>query len=80
MRRAVWGLVILLGILHYDFWWWDDRSLVFGVLPIGLAYHLAFSVAAGLTWALVIRFAWPDRVEAWADEVDEAGRAGDPAS
>lgn len=79
MRRFVWGLVILLGILHYDFWWWGDRSLVLGILPIGLAYHLAFSVAAGVVWALVIRFAWPERIEAWADQPDQpAGTGGSP--
>jgi len=69
MNRVAWGLVILLALLHYDFWFWDDPTLVFGFLPIGLAYHAMFSLAAGGVWALVVFYAWPERVEAWADEV-----------
>ncbi len=68
MTRVVWGLVLLLAVVHYDFWYWDDRSLVFGFLPIGLAYHALFSVACGVVWALAVRFAWPAELEAWADE------------
>ncbi len=75
MRRFVWFLVIALAFLHYDFWYWDDRTLVFGFMPIGLAYHAGFSLAAGLVWLLAVRFAWPANLEAWADEVDDAAAA-----
>jgi len=68
---VAWGLVVLLGVLHYDFWYWGDRTLVLGFMPVGLAYHAAFSLAMGLTWWLVVRFAWPVRLEEWAE--------GDPA-
>ena len=68
MNRVAWGLVILLGILHYDFWYWGDQTLVFGFLPIGLGFHAAFSVAAAIAWALVVKFAWPTHLEEWADE------------
>ena len=47
--RSAWLLgaaVLVMAILHQDVWFWDDRSLVFGFLPIGLAYHVAFSIAA----------------------------------
>jgi len=58
--------VILVLLLHQDFWLWKDRSLVLGFLPVGLAYHIGFSCLAALTmWALV-RFAWPTELE---DEV-----------
>jgi len=54
------GMVGALVVLHHDLWLWDDPTLVAGFLPIGLAWHGAFSfVAAGLWW-LVIRFAWPE--------------------
>ncbi len=69
-RKTVWVLVAVLAVLHYDFWYWDDRTLVFGFLPIGLAYHAVFSLAAGLVWYLAVRFAWPEELEAWADETD----------
>ncbi|MDP6988981.1 MAG: hypothetical protein QF903_05845 [Planctomycetota bacterium] len=73
MRRFVWFLVVVLAIAHWDYWNWNDRGLVAGFLPVGLAYHAAFSVAAGATWALVARFAWPAGIERWASEGDGAG-------
>jgi len=77
MRRLVWALVALLAIVHWDFWYWDDRTLVFGFLPIGLAYQALFSLACGLTWWLAVRFAWPGELEEWAAAGDEApGGAG----
>ncbi|MBX3745305.1 MAG: hypothetical protein KF833_08330 [Verrucomicrobiae bacterium] len=75
-RRVIWGIFALLFILHHDFWWWDDRSLVLGVVPIGLAYHGMFSVAAAMLWAAATRFAWPGEIEAWAEHPvtgDEGG-------
>ncbi len=69
---------VVLGILHQDFWWWEDTSLVFGFLPVGLAYHAGFSVAAALLWAAAVKFAWPRRLEEWADESGE-GRGGENA-
>lgn len=69
-RKTVWALVAVLAVLHYDFWYWDDRTLVFGFLPIGLAYHALISILAGVVWFLAIRFAWPSELEAWADDGD----------
>jgi hypothetical protein len=74
-RKLVWFLVLALFVLHQDFWWWDQRTLILGFLPIGLAYHAAFSLAAAVVWALAIRFAWPASIEAWA----EHGEDGDTA-
>lgn len=79
MKRVAWGLVIALAVLHHDFWLWSDRSLVLGILPVGLAYHMGISIAAGLVWALVIRFAWPERVEEWAAEGQAGAGAGPEA-
>lgn len=67
-RRWIWLAVMVLFVLHHDWWWWSDRHLVFGFLPIGLAYHAVFSLAAALLWVTAIRFAWPAELEAWADE------------
>ena len=72
--KLAWGFILLLGILHWDFWFWDDRSFVFGFLPIGLAYHALFSIAAGVVWASAVKFVWPSDLEAWADEFDEPPR------
>jgi hypothetical protein len=67
-RRLVAVLAAALFVLHQDFWWWDNRTLVFGFLPIGLFYHAMFSLSAGLLWALANKVAWPEHIEEWAAE------------
>jgi len=57
-------LVAAVYLLHQDFWFWRDaRPLVFGVLPVGLAYHAAYSVAAALLLWLLVKLAWPSHLE-----------------
>ncbi|XAM00188.1 DUF3311 domain-containing protein [Phycisphaeraceae bacterium D3-23] len=67
-RYTIWIAALLLFVLHQDFWNWGNRSLVFGFMPVGLAYHAGYSVAAALLWAAAVRFAWPSDVEAWAED------------
>lgn len=74
-NKAIWIIFVLLFFLHQDFWNWDNRGLVFGFLPVGLAYHAAFSLAAALLWASAVKWAWPSDVEAWADESNDEGEA-----
>jgi hypothetical protein len=67
------GLVLatlVLYALHQDFWFWGQaRPLVFGFLPVGLAYHAAYCVVSSLLmWRLVLR-AWPQHLE---DEAEAA--------
>ena len=66
------GIIIIvflvLAVLHQDFWNWDKKDLVFGFMPIGLAYHALYSIVAATFWALVVIFAWPKKLEDWADE------------
>jgi hypothetical protein len=60
--------VATLYVLHQDIWFWRTaRPLVFGFLPVGLAYHAGYSVAASLVLALLVRFAWPAHLEADAE-------------
>ena len=66
----VWIAATVLFVLHQDFWWWDSRALVFGFLPVGLAYHAVYSIAAACLWAMAVRFAWPAHIEQWADHDD----------
>jgi len=57
-------LVLLLYALHQDLWFWHEaRPLVFGVLPIGLFYHAAFTVATSLVLALLVKLLWPASLE-----------------
>ena len=80
MKQLVWALVGVLALAHYDFWYWSDRTLVFGFMPIGLFYQAMISVAAGVLWAMVVKFAWPGWIEEWAESGDsEAGQEQDPA-
>jgi hypothetical protein len=74
-RRWIWLVAIALFLVHHDFWWWDDTTIVFGFLPVGLAYHVGYSLAAAALWALVIKFAWPAHLEEFA-----AGRQDDAKS
>ena len=37
----------------------------------GLAYHAAYSLVAATFWAIVMKFAWPTRLEEWADEPND---------
>jgi hypothetical protein len=59
MKKAIYGLLIVLTILHQDFWLWYNNSLIFGFLPIGLAYHVMYTIAVAIVWALLVKFAWP---------------------
>lgn len=77
MKKVVWGLVVLLIIMHQDFWFWDDRTLLFGFMPIGLAYHAGISLAAAFTWFLATIYCWPkelaDAKPVTSSEVSEEG-------
>ena len=63
----VWILFAVLFVLHHDFWWWNDRGLVLGFMPVGLAWHVLFSIAAAGLWLLALKFAWPQHIEEWAE-------------
>ena len=73
MKKVVYGLVVLLAIIHQDFWWWDNKTLVFGLMRLGLFYHALFSCMAAGVWAMAIKWAWPSEIEEWAESVDEQG-------
>jgi hypothetical protein len=64
-------MVISVYVLHQDFWLWNDRTLVFGVLPIGLAYHAGYAIVAACMMALLVRFAWPAELEESVPESSE---------
>ncbi len=71
MKKTTVAIVfVILMVLHQDFWNWDKADLVLGFMPIGLAYHAGYSLVAALFWALVVKFAWPTKLEEWADRED----------
>jgi hypothetical protein len=53
-------LVAALYLLHQDLWFWRvARPLVFGVLPIGLFYHVAYTLVTSLLLWVLVRMLWP---------------------
>jgi hypothetical protein len=73
MKTFLWILIAILIVAHQDFWYWTDDTLAFGFLPIGLAYHMGISTAAGIVWFLMVNLAWPKQL----DEIDTG--AADPS-
>ena len=70
MNRLLIAVAITaLYLLHQDFWFWREvRPLVFGFLPVGLAYHAVYCLAVtALMWALT-RIAWPSHLESSAPD------------
>jgi hypothetical protein len=66
VKNRVFWIVVIAGLyaLHQDLWFWRSaRPLIAGFLPVGLAYHALYCVAAsGLMWALTA-YAWPSHLD-----------------
>ena len=65
MRHALLTAVVAaVYVLHQDLWFWHSaHPILFGVLPIGLTYHVVYSiVVAGVMW-LLVRYAYPTHLE-----------------
>ena len=56
-------MVVVVYLLHQDYWNWSDKTLVFGVLPKGLAYHAGYSILAAIMMAILVKYAWPSHIE-----------------
>ena len=69
--------ILALYLLHQDFWFWRASApVVLGFLPVGLFYHVCYTlVISALMWALV-KYAWPSRLDERAGEW-ESGRVGE---
>jgi hypothetical protein len=67
-RTGLAAIVLAMLALHQDFWLWRAAEpLLFGFLPIGLAYHAAYTVAAAVLMWLLARLAWPAHLEREAE-------------
>jgi hypothetical protein len=56
--------IAALYALHQDFWFWTSaRPLVFGFLPIGLAWHAGYCLAVALLMWWLTRVAWPGHLD-----------------
>jgi uncharacterized protein DUF3311 len=80
MKWFVYAMILSLAILHQDIWFWDDSdTLVFGFVPVGLAYHAGISIAASICWALAVRYCWPAGVDELDDITPNTTHRGDQA-
>ena len=72
---ALAAAIAVLYAVHQDLWFWRTaRPLLFGFLPVGLAYHGAYCVAAALLMWTLTRVAWPHHLEAAAAVEEESRR------
>jgi hypothetical protein len=68
-RLLLSALVLLVYALHQDFWFWSRvHPLAFGFLPVGLTYHAIYTLASAALMALLVRFAWPSKLERETDK------------
>jgi hypothetical protein len=66
-------LVVLLYLLHQDYWHWRVADpVVFGLFPIGYFYHLVYTIVVTVVMWLLVRLAWPGHLEP-QDEEEERG-------
>ena len=57
-------LILAVYAAHQDGWNWTKATpMVFGFLPPGLAYHAAYSIAAAVMMAVLVKVAWPKHLE-----------------
>ncbi len=69
--------VVVVYLLHQDFWnWRKTEPLVFGFLPVGLAYHAGFSILASILMAVLVKFAWPKHLENVENEAGANTKSG----
>ena len=62
-KLSLFLLIAAVYILHQDFWNWKSKEVVFGFVPIGLAYHAAYSILAAAMMAILVKAAWPKHLE-----------------
>ena len=57
-------LVALVYVAHQDFWNWRKADpMIFGFLPIGLAYHAFYAIICSVLMAILVKVAWPKHLE-----------------
>ncbi len=69
-------LVTAVYVLHQDSWNWKTaHPLIFGFLPIGLAYQAGYSILAAAMMAVLVKTIWPKHLEEVETESNDAKRS-----
>jgi hypothetical protein len=59
VRYSALAIVLSMIVLHQDWWNWRSvRPFIFG-LPVGLWYHVGYTIAAAALMAILVRYFWP---------------------
>jgi hypothetical protein len=73
-RLLIAAAITALYLLHQDFWFWREaRPLVFGFLPVGLAYHALYCLAVTVLMWVLTRVAWPAHLESAGSDTTRDG-------
>ena len=54
LKILLYGLLVLLFVLHNDFWLWDNAQIVLGI-PVGLLYHIVYCFVATILMAIIVK-------------------------
>ncbi len=75
MKKALLAcLVVVLYVLHQDYWnWRTSDPVVLGIFPIGLFYHMVYTLVVSLVMWLLVKLAWPGHLEVEAGESSSEG-------
>jgi hypothetical protein len=76
IRYGIYAYFAVLFVLHQDFWFRNDDTLLFGFYPVTFAWHTGFSLAAALGWFLLVRFAWPETPGELAPKLEVDAQGG----
>lgn len=71
-------LILAVFCLHQDFWNWQNGGLVFGLLPIGLAYQAAHAIVSACLMAVLVKFAWPAELDRFESALEDEDRSPEP--
>jgi hypothetical protein len=76
MKRLSLALLVLLFYLsHQDFWHWRvAKPIIFGLFPIGYAYHIVFTILVSVVMWVLVRAAWPTELE---EQIEREERRGE---
>ncbi len=68
MKKLTIGLFFLMLVLHQDFWFWQDERLLFGFVPVAVAYHGVFSILCSALGWMAFHHLWPHEAERHSEE------------
>ncbi|MGO8698306.1 MAG: hypothetical protein ACLQVY_11380 [Limisphaerales bacterium] len=63
-KTLVFLLILAVYVAHQDLWnWRKSDPMIFGFLPVGLAYQAAYSIACAVLMAILVKTVWPKHLE-----------------